>query len=87
MHLDEAFPGHVFLEVFRHVLGEVVRVMLLHITNIHGGTVSVADPGSGAFLTSEFGIRNRDQESQMNILDNFSDSLETIFWTKKTLVL
>ncbi len=60
VHLDEAFPGHVLLEVFRHVLGEVVRVMLLNIVNKHGGTVSVADPGSDAFLTSESGIRIQD---------------------------
>ncbi len=63
MHLDKAFPGHVLFEVFRHVLGEVVRVMLLHIANIHEGTVSVADPdpGSGAFLTSESRSRIPDE--------------------------
>jgi hypothetical protein len=57
--------------------------------------VSVADPGYGAFLTSGFGIRIRDQRWEKNpdpdlgfgknIPDHFSESLKTVFFCYKYL--
>ncbi len=52
---------------------------------------SVADQGSGAFLTSRSGIqdpgwiKNQDpgSGSVLNILNQISESLETSFWVKK----
>jgi hypothetical protein len=45
----------------------------------------VADPGSGAFLTPGSGMGKKSRsESGMNIPDNISESLETIFWVKNT---
>jgi hypothetical protein len=59
--------------------------------------VSVADPGYGAFLTPGFGIRIRNQRwgknpdpdlgFGMNIPDQFSESLETVFRVINTLIL
>jgi hypothetical protein len=49
-------------------------------------TSSVADPGSGAFLTPGSGIRNRffpDPGSQTHIFE----SLVTIFWVKSSIIL
>jgi hypothetical protein len=51
---------------------------------------SVADPGSGAFLTlwirDPGWVKNKDQNlgsgSGMNITNQISESLETIFWVK-----
>jgi hypothetical protein len=52
---------------------------------------SVADPGSGAFLTPGSGMGNKNKEpdrgsggSVMNIPDHISESLETVFWVKNT---
>jgi hypothetical protein len=43
-------------------------------------TGSVADPGSGAFLTPGSWIRDgKKPGSGMNIPDHFSESLETVF--------
>ncbi len=41
--------------------------------------MSVADPGSGAFLTPESGMGKK-SGSGMNNPDHISESLETIFW-------
>ncbi len=46
---------------------------------------SVADPGSGAFLTLGSGMEKIWSGSGMNILDHFSESLETVFCVKNTL--
>jgi hypothetical protein len=46
------------------------------------------DPGSGGFLTPGSGMgKNQDPDpgSWMNMQDNFSESLETLFWGKKYL--
>jgi hypothetical protein len=44
---------------------------------------SVADPGSGAFLTPGFGIGKKSRSgSWMNIPDHISESLEIVFWVK-----
>jgi hypothetical protein len=46
---------------------------------------SVVDPGSGDFLTPESKIRDgKISGSEMNIPDNFSDSLETVLTAKNT---
>jgi hypothetical protein len=47
---------------------------------------SVADPGSGAFLTPGSGIRNRffpDPGSQTHTFE----SLVTVFWVKSSIIL
>ena len=47
---------------------------------------TVADPGSGAFLTPGSGMekKNPDPGSGMSILDHFSESLETVFRVKNS---
>ncbi len=46
---------------------------------------SVADPGSGAFLTPGSGMGNESESgSGMNIPDHFSESLKQFFWVKNT---
>jgi hypothetical protein len=50
-----------------------------------------ADPGSGAVLTPGFGMGKKQDPnpgsgSGMNIPDHISESLETIFWVKNTLI-
>jgi len=53
-------------------------------------SVEDPDPGSGAFLTPGSGIRIRDRKknpdpgSGLNTQDNFSDSLEAVFWVTNT---
>jgi hypothetical protein len=47
--------------------------------------ISVADPGSGAFLTPGFWMGKKSRSgSGMNIPDHISNSLKTIFWVKNT---
>ncbi len=49
----------------------------------YGGSLaaSVADPGSGGFLTSGSGMGKKSRSgSWMNIPDSISESLETVFW-------
>jgi hypothetical protein len=45
---------------------------------------SVADPGSGAFMTPGSGIGKKSESpgSGINNPDHISESLETIFWVK-----
>ncbi len=48
-----------------------------------GSITSVADPGSGAFLTPGSGIGKKSGSGYgMNNPDHISESLETIFWVK-----
>jgi hypothetical protein len=45
--------------------------------------ITVADPGSGAFLTLGSGIRDGSRSgSRINIPDHIAESLETNFWVK-----
>jgi hypothetical protein len=54
---------------------------------IHSMLISAADPGSGAFLTTRSGMgKNPGQGSRMNILDHFSETLETVFRAKKVFL-
>jgi hypothetical protein len=46
--------------------------------------IRIRDPEFGAFLTPRSGMeKNSDPGSRMNIPDNISESLETIFWVNK----
>jgi hypothetical protein len=46
-------------------------------------STSVADPGSGAFLTPGSGMGKKSGSvSGMNNTNHFSESVETIFWVK-----
>jgi hypothetical protein len=49
----------------------------------HGGSVLDPDPGSGSFLIPGSGMGKKSKSvSGMNIPDQISESLETIFWVK-----
>jgi hypothetical protein len=55
----------------------------LIISDLFNVLSSVADPGSGAFLTPGSGMGKKSRSgSGMNISDHISESLETIFWVK-----
>jgi hypothetical protein len=48
---------------------------------------SSEDPGSGVFFIPGSGIRDGEKPdlgSDMNIPENFSESLETVFWARNT---
>jgi hypothetical protein len=52
-------------------------------------SVADSDPGSGAFLSLDPGSgmgKKTKSGSGMNIPDHISESLETIFWVKNTLM-
>jgi hypothetical protein len=52
---------------------------------MYGTGTSVADPGSGAFLTPGSGMGKKTRYgSGMNIPDSTSESPDTIFWLKIT---
>jgi hypothetical protein len=55
---------------------------------INTGTgVSDPDPGSGALLTPGSGMGTKSRSgSGMNIPEHISESLETVFWGKNTLI-
>jgi hypothetical protein len=63
------------------------RILIFYSSPIPGSTsVADPDPGSGAFLTPWYGIRNRffpDPGSQIHIFE----SLVTIFWVQSSIIL
>jgi hypothetical protein len=79
----------LFVTIFTGLISFVILLVYSFLlprsqTIILGLLSSVADPGFGVFFTPGSGIRggknlDSDPGSGMNILDNFSDRLDTLF--------